>query len=179
LRTSGIGLNLSSYLDYIGSPPRIGFDVPATYTFNSLYGDVFGTHIDVTCTDAQHTLTTDSVWNCGGDFPRRYYEIDTQKGVHLALSSELDVLAIGSALIYQRGVPILTIAVPFDVYEAAVYECTYSGNDFVASVSVDSRVSSHPRTEKFRGRQRDAQEKPGKDLQPDGRSADQSFAAGH
>jgi hypothetical protein len=140
LRTSGIGLNLSSYLDYIGSP-RIGFDVPATYTFNRLYGDVFGTHIDVTCTDAQHTLTTDSVWNCGGDFSSRYYEIDTQKGVHLALSSELGVLAIGSALIYQRGVPILTIAVPFDWYEAAVYECTYSGNDFVASVSVDSRVS--------------------------------------
>lgn len=140
LHTSGIGLNVSSYLDYTGRP-RIGFDVPATYAFNKLYGDVFGTHIDVTCSDAQHALTTDLVSNSGNNFSSWYYQIDTQKGAHLALSSEIDIFTIGSALIYQHGVPILTIAVPFDAHKAVVYECTYSGNDFVASVSVDARVS--------------------------------------
>ncbi|KAF9890832.1 hypothetical protein FE257_005403 [Aspergillus nanangensis] len=55
LRTGGIGLNTSSYIAYSGHL-RNGFNVPATYIFNELHGRVFGTHINVKCTEATHTF---------------------------------------------------------------------------------------------------------------------------
>lgn len=139
LRTGGIGLNTSSYVDYSGYP-RSGFNVPATYTFNELHGTVFGTHIDVKCTEAAHhskSTTAEPEW--GGD-STWYYQIDTQKGVHFSLFGELDTLIIASALLNVTGSPILTIAIT-DMDDVHVSECTYSGRDYLVPVSLDSRVS--------------------------------------
>jgi hypothetical protein len=49
LYTGGIGLNVSSYLQYSGITEE--FNVPAEYSFNKFEAIVFGTHVDVTCTN--------------------------------------------------------------------------------------------------------------------------------
>lgn len=137
LHTGGIGLNTSSYFDYIGRP-REGFNVLANYTFNKLHGTVFGTHVNVKCTEAPHSLKTEGVSTNDNSFSTWYYRISTLKGAKLEFLAGLNVLKIGSALVNRDGLPVLTIAIPYDARRAFVTECTYSGNDFAASVSLGS-----------------------------------------
>jgi hypothetical protein len=139
LRIGGIGLNTSSYIDYSGYP-RNGFNVPATYTFNELHGTVFGTHVDVKCTEAAHTFKYTTTKPEGRGDTTWYYQIDTQKGAHFSLFGELDTLMIAPALLNVTGSPILTIVMP-DGNQVFVSECTYSGRDYTVPVSLDSCVS--------------------------------------
>ncbi|KAJ5092836.1 hypothetical protein N7456_008697 [Penicillium angulare] len=140
LNTQGIGLNISSYLDYTGHP-REGFQVPDVYTFNKMYGNVFGTQIEVKCTDAEHTLKTSLATTNLNTTDSFSYLINTQKGAEFTFIADLHILKIGAALVSDNNEPVLTIAIPYDAHHAFVTECTYSGNDFTASVSLDSRVS--------------------------------------
>lgn len=47
LSTGGVGLNMSSYLQYSGGTN--GFDMPVWFQFNKLDATVFGTSVEVTC----------------------------------------------------------------------------------------------------------------------------------
>jgi hypothetical protein len=47
LNTGGIGLNMSSYLQYSESPH--GFSMPRKFEFNELRASVFSTHVSVSC----------------------------------------------------------------------------------------------------------------------------------
>ncbi|KAK5796640.1 hypothetical protein VI817_005925 [Penicillium citrinum] len=134
--TGGIGLNISSYLDYSGKS-RTGFDVPATYTFNELHGKVFGTHINVKCTNASYTVNKGTINS--GVFDD-LYEIRTDKGVKIEFAPAAMTVTVGSALVNHTGVPILTIAIPFQG-DVLVTECTYSGNEYTAFISLNSRAS--------------------------------------
>ena len=55
LNTGGVGLNVSSYLQYSGNTD--GFDMPAEYEFNELQAEVFGTNISVSCQNATASYT--------------------------------------------------------------------------------------------------------------------------
>lgn len=56
LNTGGVGLNVSSYLQYSGLTD--GFDMPAEYEFNKLQAQVFGTNISVSCQNTTAGYTT-------------------------------------------------------------------------------------------------------------------------
>ena len=55
LNTGGVGLNVSSYLQYSGVTD--GFDMPVEYEFNKLQAGVFGTNISLSCQNATASYT--------------------------------------------------------------------------------------------------------------------------
>ncbi|KAL7941773.1 hypothetical protein V8C42DRAFT_333681 [Trichoderma barbatum] len=141
LSTGGIGLNMTSYFDFCGFPSR--FYMPSTYTFNDLSGVVYGTHINVVCVN--------STANYDLDYSRlddnvSVFKISNQRGVKFQIVQDTrtpnDLLLVGAAISGTSTTdPILTIAVPVELGETLVCDCTYSGHEYMASVTVPSRLS--------------------------------------
>ena len=55
LYTGGVGLNVSSYLQYSGISE--GFAMPARFEFNKLRASIFGTHVNVSCRNVTSDFT--------------------------------------------------------------------------------------------------------------------------
>lgn len=143
VNTGGVGLNMSSYLQYSGTPD--GFDMPAKYEFSKLQASVFGTHVNVSCNNVTSEYTVTLVANV--DAPGvDVVMVGKPAGPNftfLNIIGDSPHLPIGSAVTVdsKTGVPTHTIAVPSFLNEAFVLECTYSGQEYMADVSVASAVS--------------------------------------
>ncbi|KAG7008293.1 hypothetical protein G7Y79_00006g019130 [Physcia stellaris] len=142
VNTGGVGLNMSSYLQYSGTPD--GFNMPAKFEFSKLQASVFGTHVNVSCKNvtSAYTVTPADVDAPGVDVAM----VGKPAGPNftfLSIVGETPHLTLGSAITVDRktGVPTHTIAVPSFFSSAFVLECTYSGQEYMADVSVVSAVS--------------------------------------
>ena len=144
LNTGGVGLNVSSYLQYSGL--TTGFNLPAKYEFNKLTASVYGTHVNVSC---QNVTLDYSVVNQNVDFVTILW-VGKPNGPNLTLYNDLEgdkistTLVIGShvAIDNMTGDPLHTIVIPDFIAESAyVLDCTYSGREYLANVSVASTVS--------------------------------------
>ncbi|KAK0742928.1 hypothetical protein B0T18DRAFT_414067 [Schizothecium vesticola] len=156
LWTSGVGINAKSYLSYQGASDH--FVAPANYTFVSLHGTVFGTIVNVTCTNqtANYALTqiirtgTD-VWlttaaRIGQDrFDRNITVISNTVGGGgvfegtLAAASNITLPTGGnsnSARNMAEPVHVFLVA-GFSNMEGTVFECRYSGREILVDVSID------------------------------------------
>ncbi|PTB34969.1 uncharacterized protein TrAFT101_006373 [Trichoderma asperellum] len=141
LNTGGIGLNMTSYFDFSGYPSR--FHMPSAYTFNDLSGVVYGTHVNVVCVN--------STANYDLDYSRldddiAVFKISNHRNVNFQIvqdtKSPNDQLLIGAAVSGTSTTdPILTIAVPVELGETFICDCTYSGREYMASIIVSSRLS--------------------------------------
>ena len=145
LNTGGVGLNVSSYLQYSGVTD--GFDMPAEYGFNYLQAGVFGTNISLSCQNASASYTTVEI------------EVDMAFLIVMAVGKpngpnitvienpddrSLGSLVIGSAVTIESdtGEPVHSLIIPdFLSRTAFVLECSYDGYEYMANVSVDSSVS--------------------------------------
>ncbi|KAJ5363459.1 uncharacterized protein N7496_009172 [Penicillium cataractarum] len=144
LNTSGIGLNMSSYTQYSG--PSSGFNLPTSYTFERLDAKVFGTIVDVTCTNATalYTVTTTKYGDPENPDVVLYH---FAKGNVVNTTVLLDrgyayPLSIGSVVTEKNGEPLHTLLLPGDDIDPPfVLECTYGGNEILASISLLDRVS--------------------------------------
>ncbi|KAI4152174.1 MAG: hypothetical protein L6R39_001872 [Caloplaca ligustica] len=142
LNTGGVGLNMSSYLQYSGSPR--GFNIPAQYEFNELRAAIYSTQVNVSCQNvtSAYTVSTVSVeqitlaWAAKPDGPNISL-FEDRKGPKIEYT-----LAIGSdvSLDPVTAEPIHTLVIP-DFPSALVLECTYSGREYLANVSVALPVS--------------------------------------
>lgn len=149
LNTRGIGLNTSSYLQYSGMPD--GFNMPGRYEFNKLQGSVFGTHVTVSCQNASSQYT-ESETEVTGLRDVHVKTISKPGGPNITAVSNLvgvsgfSSLVIASAVTVDRqtGEPVHTIVVPafFDAFgPTLIYECAYSGREYLADVLLASAVS--------------------------------------
>lgn len=141
LNTGGVGLNMSSYLQYSGRPTH--FNMPARFEFNKLRAIVYGTYVNVSC---QNVTSEYSVSEADIDVPGLDVFVVGKPGVsNLTFFSDSGLnsyLAIGSAVtVNGNGVPIHTLAIPSS-RTALVLECTYSGQEYLAEVSVNSSISA-------------------------------------
>ena len=142
LNTGGVGLNLSSYIQYSGQPSF--FNMPARYEFNKLQAIVYGTNVNVSC----HNVTSSyGVTQADVDAPAvDVAVISRASGPNFTFLNTLDdptQLAIGSAVIVnsKSGVPVHTLAIPSGFKSAFVLECTYDGQEYQAEISVNSSTS--------------------------------------
>lgn len=147
LNSGGIGLNVSSYLQYSGQPD--GFQMPARFEFDALDATVFGTHVNVSCRNASADYTVNSV---SVDIGQVYVVAvgKTGGGPNITMFNDLAgygslrSLVVGSAVTIDQdtGEPLHTLAIPtFGLHTAFVLECSYSGREYLADVSVQSPVS--------------------------------------
>jgi hypothetical protein len=146
LYTGGIGLNVSSYLQYTGTTK--GFSMPAEYSFNKLEATVFGTHVDVTCMN----ITSEYSINTHYSRPTSEIAIDVIEvtmaektgGPNFTLShlvrDDLS-LEIESSVVIDRSTSKPTLVFALGGLEALILGCTFTGREYRASVSVAS-VSS-------------------------------------
>ncbi|GFF64905.1 hypothetical protein IFM47457_10964 [Aspergillus lentulus] len=130
LYTSGIGLNMTSYLQWSGPPS--GYNLPTNYTFNRLDAMVFGTN------PWQSSLRW---WrHCK---LRRFIYVWKPNFLNITVikdSSYPDALVISSVVTEQNGEPLHTLILPGTLGTPFVLECAYGGNQFQASISLTDRV---------------------------------------
>ncbi|KIM98376.1 hypothetical protein OIDMADRAFT_31179 [Oidiodendron maius Zn] len=140
LNTSGIGLNATSYTQHSGL--SYGYNLPASYTFERLDAAVFATNVSVSCsndTGSYSIVTADD-----DDGVRRYYVWkDNFPNTTLIQDISYDSsLVISSVVTEQNDEPLHTFIFPGGYYESPfILECTYGGNEFLASISLLDRVS--------------------------------------
>ncbi|KAF2993242.1 hypothetical protein E8E13_000198 [Curvularia kusanoi] len=145
LYTGGIGLNVSSYLQYDGQTE--GFSMPADYSFNKLEAIVFGTHVDVTCTNVT------SEYSIKNDLARSDATKDVVKVVVAERPGDsnfkfanwfgdMSTPEIESLVVIDRNTskPTLILALG-GVLHPLILECTFAGREYLASVSVASASS--------------------------------------
>ena len=146
LNTGGVGLNVSSYLQYSGITD--GFDMPAEYEFNKLQAEVFGTNVSVSCQNATASYTTVGTRVDIGFVT--VMAVSKPNGPNITLFNNLQgdlidtSLAIGSAVTIESdtGEPVHSLVIPdFGLQTAFVLECSYDGQEYLANVSVASSVS--------------------------------------
>ncbi|KAH8819157.1 hypothetical protein F5884DRAFT_759683 [Xylogone sp. PMI_703] len=141
LNTGGIGINLTSYFAFSGFPTR--FFLPSAYTFNHLDGHVFGTHVNVTCTDATANYAINFTRHAEDDVS--VYKISNEDSVDFQVVVDTTThnwLLIGAFLPREsESDPVLTIVVPSIDESAFVCDCTYSGREYLATIAVSSRLS--------------------------------------
>ena len=144
LNTGGVGLNVSSYLQYSGQTN--GFSMPSKYEFNNLHASVFGTHVNVSCDNvtSDYSVVHEDVERVS------ILWVGKPDGPNLTLFNNLEgsgivtSLAIGSYVSVDSvtGEPLHTLAISDFIDETAlVLDCTYSGREYIANVSVASPVS--------------------------------------
>ncbi|KAL8684815.1 MAG: hypothetical protein Q9224_006118 [Gallowayella concinna] len=144
LNTGGVGLNVSSYLQYSGY--TTGFDMPAQFEFNDLQALVYGTQIDVSCQNmtSDYIITSLDVDELTLVYAGKPNGPNVTLVGDLSTSKILKTLAIGSAVTIDpiTGEPIHTLVIPEFITESAlVLECTYSGREHLANIRVASPVS--------------------------------------
>jgi hypothetical protein len=145
LYTGGIGLNVSSYLQYTGMSEK--FSMPADYNFNKLEALVFGTHVDVTCMNvtseytietgvAEATVTKDAVRVTVASRPggpnfrfAQFYSDD--RTLEIESSVVIDHSTDESTLVLAVG----------GVLQTLILGCKFAGREYLASVSVASLSS--------------------------------------
>ena len=146
LNTGGVGLNISSYLQYSGVTD--GFDMPAEYEFNKLQAKVFGTNISVSCQNATASYTAVGTRVDIGFVT--VMAISKPNGPNITVFNNLQgdlidtSLVVGSAVTIERetGEPIHSLVIPdFGLRTAFVLECSYDGQEYLTNVSVASSVS--------------------------------------
>ncbi|KAL8798373.1 MAG: hypothetical protein Q9182_006714 [Xanthomendoza sp. 2 TL-2023] len=144
LNTRSVGLNVSSYLQYSGY--TTGFDMPAQFEFNDLHALVYGTQIDVSC----QNITSDYIISSADVDGLTLLYAGKPNGPNVTLIGDLSghkiltALAIGSAVTIDPITrdPIHTLVLPEFITESAlVLECTHSGREHLANISVASPVS--------------------------------------
>ena len=140
LNSSGIGLNMTSYTQYSG--PSSGFDLPTSYTFERLDAAVFGTVVDVACVDAtaSYNVTTTKYGNPETPDAILYTFVKNNiiNATVLQDPNDNSGLCIGSVVTEQNGEPLHTFLFPggYDIDTPFVSECTYGGNEILASISL-------------------------------------------
>lgn len=146
LNTGGVGLNVSSYLQYSGDTD--GFDMPGDYEFDKLKAGVFGTNVSVSCQNATASYTAVGTRVNIGFVT--VMAVSKPNGPNITLFNNLQgdlidtSLAIGSAVTIESdtGDPVHTLVIPdFGLQTAFVLECSYDGQEYMANVSVASSVS--------------------------------------
>ena len=146
LNTGGVGLNVSSYLQYSGITD--GFDMPAEYEFNKLQAEVFGTNISVSCQNATASYTAVGTRVDIGFVT--VMAVSKPNGPNITVFNNLQgelidtSLVIGSAVTIESdtGEPVHSLVIPdFGLQTAFVLECSYDGQEYLANVSVASSVS--------------------------------------
>ncbi|KAL8645797.1 MAG: hypothetical protein Q9210_006509 [Variospora velana] len=144
LNTGGVGLNASSYLQYSGIPSD--FSMPAAFEFNRLQATVYGTHVDVSCQDVTfaYTITSNEIEQMTLVFASKPNGPNITTFGNLDPDSILTTLAIGSAVILDPETqdPVHTLVIPEFITESAlILECSYSGREYLAEVSIASLTS--------------------------------------
>ena len=146
LNTGGVGLNVSSYLQYSGITD--GFNMPAEYEFNKLQAEVFGTNISVSCQNATASYTAVGTRVDIGFMTVMAVSKPNRPNITVFnnLQGELidTSLVIGSAVTIESdtGEPVHSLVIPnFGLQTAFVLECSYDGQEYLANVSVASSVS--------------------------------------
>jgi len=158
LWTWGVGINAKSYLSYQGAADH--FVAPANYTFVNLRGTVFGTIVNVTCTNQTANYALTQVIRTGTDFwlttaarlnPGRFDRNITviSNTVGGDAADVLDgTLAVASNITLPTGgnsnsagnmaepVHVFLVA-GFSNREGTVFECRYSGRQILVGVSMD------------------------------------------
>ena len=146
LNTGGVGLNVSSYLQYSGVTD--GFNMPAEYEFNKLQAGVFGTNISLSCQDATASYTAVTIEADIGFV--KVMAVSKPNGRNITVFNSLqgdlisNSLVIGSAVTIESGTgePIHSLVIPDFVDETVfVLERSYDGQEYMANVSVVSSVS--------------------------------------
>lgn len=145
LYTGGIGLNVSSYLQYTGMTE--GFSMSADFSFNRLEAIVYGTHVDVTCTNvtSEYSVETDDI-RVEAIKDWLYITVAKKPGgpnfTFSYLSNENSGLEIESLVVVDRSTsePTLFLAVHRSL-SFLILGCKFTGREYRASVSVAS-VSS-------------------------------------
>ena len=142
LNTSGIGLNTTSYTQFYGL--SYGYNLPTSYTFEQLDAAVFATNVSVSCSNATGSYNVATTQNVGlgyvvsvysvwkDNFPNTTFIQDTSYGSSLSITS---------VVTEQNGEPLHTFIFPGDFGPPFILECTYGGNEFLASISLLDRVS--------------------------------------
>ncbi|KAI4171732.1 MAG: hypothetical protein LQ348_006881 [Seirophora lacunosa] len=144
LNTGGVGLNASSYLQYSGIPS--GFSMPAAFEFNELQATVYGTHVNVSCQDvtSAYTISSNDIEQITLVFASKPDSPNITLFGNLDGYSILTTLAIGSAVTLNPDTaePVHTLVIPEFITESAlVLECSYSGREYLADVSIASPTS--------------------------------------
>ncbi|KAL8852638.1 MAG: hypothetical protein Q9221_002518 [Calogaya cf. arnoldii] len=144
LNTRGVGLNVSSYLQYSGITD--GFNIPARFEFNELNAIVYATQVNLSCQNATSEYTISSVDI--GELTLIYVSKPNGPNITLVRNLEanffLTTLAIGSAITIdlETDNPIHALVIPEFITESAlVLECTYSGREYLTNISVSSPTS--------------------------------------
>ncbi|KAL9008348.1 MAG: hypothetical protein Q9173_006518 [Seirophora scorigena] len=145
LNTGGVGLNASSYLQYSGIPS--GFSMPAAFEFNELRATVYGTHVNVSCRNvtSAYTISSNEIEQITLVFASKPNSPNITLFGNLDGHSILTTLAIGSAVTLDPDTaePVHTLVIPeFITQSALVLECSYSGREYLAEVSIASPTSS-------------------------------------
>jgi hypothetical protein len=140
LNSSGIGLNITSYTQYSG--PSSGFDLPTSYTFERLDAAVFGTVVDVACVDATASYNVTTTKYGDPETPDAIlYTFVKNNVINATILQDPNYnsgLCIGSVVTEQNGEPLHTFLFPggYDIDTPFVSECTYGGNEILASISL-------------------------------------------
>ncbi|KIM95516.1 hypothetical protein OIDMADRAFT_59974 [Oidiodendron maius Zn] len=140
LNSSGIGLNMTSYTQYSG--PSSGFDLPTSYTFERLDAAVFGTVVDVACVDATASYNVTTTKYGDQETPDAVlYTFVKNDVINTTILQDPNFnsgLCIGSIVTEQNGEPLHTFLFPGGYYidTPLVSECTYGGNEILASISL-------------------------------------------
>ena len=146
LNTGGVGLNVSSYLQYSGATD--GFDMPAEYEFDKLQAGVFGTNISISCQNATASYTVVGTRVDIGFVT--VMAVGKPNGPNITVFNNLQgelidtSLVIGSAVTVESDTsePVHSLVIPdFGLQTAFVLECSYDGQEYMANVSVASSVS--------------------------------------
>jgi hypothetical protein len=147
LYTSGIGLNMTSYLQWSGPPS--GYKLPTNYTFNRLDAVVFGTNASVHCsnaTDRYNSYSPGRALSDGGDtanYADLFYvwKPNFPNITVIQDTSYPDALVISSVVTEENGEPLHTLILLGTLGTPFVLECAYGGKQFQASISLTDRVS--------------------------------------
>jgi hypothetical protein len=145
LYTGGIGLNVSSYLQYTGMTE--GFSMPANFSFNKLEAIVYGTHVNVTCMDvtSEYSLNTDRMKIEAIEGRLEVMTARKSGGPNFTfshLSIDEPRLEIEPSVVIDRNNsrPTLFLAVRGrSLFH--ILGCTFTGREYRASVSVASASS--------------------------------------
>jgi len=145
LWTSGVGINTRSYQTWNGHVEH--FNTPREFTLNSLQGEVFGTTIAVECLNKTSEYERQEIIADLGPFLTIIGKAGGDPNTNITLASfphssdysysRLGTLVIGSNLttVNNEPVHVLAVAGMFDT-KGTVFECTYSGREIVARVSM-------------------------------------------
>ncbi|GJN76009.1 hypothetical protein PLICBS_010120 [Purpureocillium lilacinum] len=144
LNTSGIGLNMSSYIQYSG--PSDGYNLPTSYTFKRTDAAVFGTIVDVTCSNATASWSIKST-KYGNESNPQIVSFDYRKkgfGPTTVIydRSSTTSFNIGSNVNDNDGDPIHGFFFAGNIMGPPfVLECKYGGHEILATVSLEDSLS--------------------------------------